>query len=380
MSHPPGTTPHVFLIPGFFGFTSIGELRYFRHVESILTEAMAARGVNARVITVETLPTAGLRQRTTRLLEAIVNQAGESEDLYLVGHSTGGLDARLLASPGVALDSSRNAEAVAQRIKAIVTVSTPHHGTPVAAFFTSLIGQRLLRILSMLTLYTLRFGRLPLSVMVRIGAVASRLDSAVGIDSDLLEDLYGGLMGDLPEERRLALETMVQEVTVDQRLMPQLAPAALDLFNASTGDRPGVAYGSVITRASPPGWRTAKRAGIDPYAQVSHGIFTLIWLIASRTPSTRIPPTSLTHRETLERGFGSLPTWRDSDGVVPTLAQPWGEILYTAFADHHDTIGHFDDPNHDPPHVDWLTAGTGFRRPDFEALWTAIATFLADHS
>ena len=340
---------------------------------------MAARGINARVVTVETLPTAGLRQRTTRLLDAIINHAGEDEPIYLVGHSTGGLDARLLASPGVALTTTRDTESVAQRIRAIVTVSTPHHGTPVAAFFTSLVGQRLLRILSILTLYSLRFGRLPLSVMVRVGALATHLDNAVSLDRSLLNDAYA-VLGDLPEERRLALEAMVQEVTLDQRLMPQLAPAALDLFNASTGDRDTVAYGSVISRANPPGWRSTVRAGIDPYAQVSHGLFSLIWLIASRTPTTRIPQLSLEHREALVEGFGSLPTWRDSDGVVPSLSQPWGRVLFTAFADHHDTIGHFDDPNHDPPHVDWLTAGTDFRRPDFEALWSAIAGFLADNS
>ncbi len=379
MSDSPGTTPHVFLIPGFFGFTSIGELRYFRHVESYLAELMAARGIDARVVTVETLPTAGLRQRTTRLLDAIINHAGEDEPIYLVGHSTGGLDARLLASPGVALATTRDTESVAQRIRAIVTVSTPHHGTPVAAFFTSLVGQRLLRILSILTLYSLRFGRLPLSVMVRVGALATHLDNATSLDRSLLNDAYA-VLGDLPEERRLALEAMVQEVTLDQRLMPQLAPAALDLFNASTGDRGTVAYGSVISRANPPGLRSTMRAGIDPYAQVSHGLFSFIWLIASRTPTTRIPQLSLEHRQALEQGFGSLPTWRDSDGVVPTLSQPWGRVLYTAFADHHDTIGHFGDPNYDPPHVDWLTAGTGFRRPDFEALWASIAGFLADNS
>ncbi|MCO4764392.1 MAG: triacylglycerol lipase [Myxococcales bacterium] len=375
----PGTQPHIFLIPGFFGFTSIGELRYFRHVESFLEQEMAARGVRARVVTVPTLPTAGLRQRTTRLLNTIVNQAGEEEPIYLVGHSTGGLDARLLASPGVDLDTNWAPESVAKRIRAIVTVSTPHHGTPVAGFFTSIIGQKLLSLLSSLTLYTLRFGQLPLSMMLRIGAFATRIDDAVGLDRSLLDELYASLLGDLSEERRIALESMVKEVSTDQRLMPQLAPEALDLFNASTGNRPGVGYGSVITRANPPGVRSAIRAGLDPYAQVSHSLFSFVWLIASRTPTTRIPQLSFAHREALERGFGALPTWRDSDGVVPTLSQPWGQVLHTAYGDHLDTVGHFDDPNHDPPHDDWLAAGTGFRRPDFEALWRAIATFLAQH-
>ncbi len=371
-------TPHVFLVPGFFGFTNLGEVRYFRHVETLLATQLAGHGIDARVVTVPTLPTAGLKQRTTRLLEAIAHHAGEDEPIYIVGHSTGGLDARLLVSPGVALDSPRDAEAVARRVRGIVTVSTPHYGTPVAAFFTSIVGQRLLRILSLITLYTLRFGRLPVSMVVRIGALVTRLDDAVGLDRSLLDELYQGLLGDLSEDRRQALEAMVQEVSLDQRLMPQLAPEALDLFNTSTGDRDGVAYGSVVTRASPPGMRTTLRAGLDPYAQASHALFSFVWLIASRTPSSRIPPLSLAHREKLQQGFGALPTWRDSDGVVPTLSQPWGKLLHTAYGDHLDTVGHFDDPKHDPPHMDWLAAGTGFRRADFEALWASIAAFFAE--
>ena len=41
------------------------------------------------------------------------------------------------------------------------------HGTPVAAFFSSLLGQQLLEVFSVATSYALRTGRLPLTVLAR---------------------------------------------------------------------------------------------------------------------------------------------------------------------------------------------------------------------
>ena len=57
---------------------------------------------------------------------------------------------------------------------------------------------------------------------------------------------------------------------------------------------------------------------------------------------------------------------------MPTRSQVWGEILQAVQADHLDVIGHFNDPAVQPPHFDWLTTGSGFRRQRFEALWDGV--------
>ena len=59
----------IYLIPGFFGFSNLGRLRYFTHVDRFLRERLAERGVDARVSVVRTHPTASLSVRAARVLE-----------------------------------------------------------------------------------------------------------------------------------------------------------------------------------------------------------------------------------------------------------------------------------------------------------------------
>jgi len=70
----------------------------------------------------------------------------------------------------------------------------------------------------------------------------------------------------------------------------------------------------------------------------------------------------------------------DSDGVVPTYSHAWGRVIHTTRGDHLDACGHFEDKEHDPPHVDWLKSGSAFGRVDFERLWRDVAAFLTDES
>src|SRR5204863_363904 len=100
---------------------------------------------------------------------------GREGAVHVIGHSSGGLDARLLVAPGVSLPSDASVERVARRVATVITVATPNRGTPLASFFASLLGQRLLRFLSLWTVYVLRFGRLPISVFAKLGALFARL-------------------------------------------------------------------------------------------------------------------------------------------------------------------------------------------------------------
>src|SRR5688572_2081222 len=53
----------VFLIPGFFGFSSLGRLKYFNGVGDIIRAEFERRGIAARVVEIDTLPTASIRRR-----------------------------------------------------------------------------------------------------------------------------------------------------------------------------------------------------------------------------------------------------------------------------------------------------------------------------
>ena len=368
---------HIYLVPGFFGFASLGDLAYFGHVVPFLEVACAERGIPISVRAVPTEPTSSLPRRAAHLFQVIAATAGDAGPIHLVGHSSGGLDARLLVAPGVALPDVEDVERIARRVASVVTVSTPHHGTPLAAFFTGLLGQRLLRLASLATVHVLRFGHLPLAVLLRLGGIFARLDRNVGLNSALLDELFGSLLADFSTERRLELEGFLDQVGRDAALLLQLTPDGMDVFNAATRDRPGVRYGSVVTQARAPSVATALDTGLDPSAQATHALYSALYRLAAFRPGVRLPALGRAQARVLRRAYDTAPTRRANDGIVPTLSQPWGEVIHAARADHLDIVGHFADAGHAPPHFDWLTTGSHFDRAGFEAAWRAVAGWVA---
>jgi hypothetical protein len=323
-------------------------------------------------------PTASLPRRASRVLETIVATAPVgSGPIHLIGHSSGGLDARLVVAPDVALPGIDGGDHVVDRIRTVVSVSTPHHGTPVASFFASLLGQQLLRLLSLSTMYVLRFGHLPLSVVLKLGAVFARLDRHTGINSALLDQLFGQLLADFSVERRAAIEAFFGEVGRDQALLPQITPEAMDVFNATTRTRPGVRCGSVLSKARRPGVRSTLAAGLDPSAQATHAIYHGLYRLAAGMPSSAVPRFAAAQVEALRSAYGDVPEASANDGLVPTLSQVWGDVVHAAHGDHLDVVGHFGDLSLVPPHYDWLATGTGFDRARFDALWTDVVRYLA---
>jgi triacylglycerol lipase len=374
---------HVFLIPGFFGFDSLGDVAYFAHAKEAMDEWCRRAGVDALVHTVPSLPTASLLQRTTGLLakmSEVVSEVAAGDGgpaLHLVGHSSGGLDARLLVTPDVVLPGPIAADPIAARVRSVVTLATPHHGTPVAAFFSSLLGGQLLRVFSITTSYVLRTGRLPADVLVRLAAFFVRVAAGGTVgESPSLERLHQRILADFGPERRAALQSFADLIARDQDLLPQITPATIDVFNASTQDRPTVRYGCVVTQARRPGLRSFASAGLSPYAHASHALYVCISQLAGQVPVDRSPRHSPAQQAALQRFFGADPGRRANDGIVPTRSQVWGEVLRGVWADHLDVIGHFHHPTHVPPHFDWLTSGSGYTRRDFLATWDAVASFL----
>jgi hypothetical protein len=369
---------HVYLVPGFFGFANLGQITYFGHVPRALAERLAAHDVDARFHVVRTHPTASLSARAARLVETIARTAtGRDAPIHVIGHSTGGLDARLAVSPGVVLPARAGVERVASRVRSIVTVATPHRGTPIASYFATFRGQRLLQLLSLGTMHLLHFGRVPLTPLLRLTAALVRADDSIAT-TKVVNALFARLLEDFSPGRRRAVRSLLREVVRDQSLLLQLTPEAMQVFAAAVGDRPGVRVGNVVTQAASPNLRSRIATGLDAGGQASYAIYAALHRLAALTPRRgrmALPAASV---RALRRAYGSEPKLAANDGIVPTRSQAgWGRIVHAARADHLDVLGHFRTAEPGSPHVDWLASGSGFDEARFEALWRDVASFLA---
>lgn len=370
-------THHVYLIPGFLGFGTLGRLSYFGHVRRMLTTRLAAAGLDARIHIVHTPPTASMPTRAARLAATIAATAGDDGgSLHLIGHSSGGLDARLFIAPKVALPTSLDVARLGARVRSVVTIATPHHGTPLASFFTTLRGQQLLQVVALLTIYILHFGHLPLAGLLWMGSRVVRVGGLL-TNSELFEKLLGRLLEDFTAARRRSVRAILGEVVKDQALMLQLTPEAMEVFNASVRPRAGVRYGSVVTQAARPSLWSTMTVGFDPAAQITHALYRVLYQLAATTPRHLSPRLVPEVARTLRRAYRTTPSPAANDGIVPTRSQVWGDVIHAAVADHLDVLGHFRDASHHPPHVDWLVTGSSFDRGRFETLWSDVAAFLA---
>src|SRR5262249_29563902 len=143
---------------------------------------------------------------------------------------------------------------------------------------------QLLKLLSLSTIYGLRAGRLPISVVLRLaGVFRGRKAPANAVDQ-----LWMQLLRDFSADRRREIEKFFTEVESDRDLLEQITPAGSAIFNSRTPNRPGVRYGCVVTRARAPGVRSFLRAGIDPYAQATHSLFVALYRIASRLRASQV--------------------------------------------------------------------------------------------
>lgn len=367
-------TAQVFLVPGAFGFQTIAGLPYFGGgVKQLLRERLEALGITARVHALDTLPTASIESRARYLGERIAALAPEDDSpIYLVGHSTGGLDARVLLSPSALPELAP----VRARVVSLISVSAPHRGTPLAEMFLRVEGQKLLRLIGLLSVYGLRVAGRPLLSALTLARLLKRLDELVALRESALDSVYQLLSDPLSSERLQSLERFFASVREDQSLLRQLRPPAMVGFETRVRSNPEVRYGSVMTRARPPGLRGPVEIGLDPVAQISHAIYQGLYrLCAKADPSCLSTPDEVQRHALIER-YGKVPAAQANDGLVPTRSQLNGAVIHVARADHHDVIGYFDDRKHNPPHLDWVATGSGFRRPDFERLWTDVARFM----
>jgi triacylglycerol lipase len=126
----------IVLHHGIFGFGNfqVGRWR-FSYFAGGIERAIAERGHPLIVSRVH--PTAGIATRARQLKETILRQLdimGKPDDpIIVLAHSMGGLDARYMI----------RCLGMADRVRALVTISTPHRGSSYAAWCLRHLGQRL---------------------------------------------------------------------------------------------------------------------------------------------------------------------------------------------------------------------------------------------
>lgn len=365
----------VFLVPGFFGFTSVGAVSYFERVERVLGASLRRRGVDARVIRCRTQPTASIARRADELRRQVIRRGGlRAGELHFVGHSTGGLDVRMLLAPGVRLSGGDSEERIARLTRTAISVATPHHGTPLANHFATVQGQTLLLVASAVA--TSGQGRRAVLAAAKAIAMIARLDDWIGQREGPLDRLAAGLLRRIRFDRSDPVWRYLGQIERDQGAVLQLTPEGIDLFAAAVADRDGIDYGCVVAAVPTPRVELTAKSVLNPDYVALRALFRLLHGLAARPhPHYPYPRPSAATQRLLDRALGFRATPAVNDGVVPTLSQIHGRLLHVARADHLDVVGHYTLAGGRT--ADWLPSGAAFTTEAFEATWESVAEAIA---
>jgi triacylglycerol esterase/lipase EstA (alpha/beta hydrolase family) len=372
------SAPHrVYFVPGMFGFAKLAGYDYFHHLRRALEHRYRLAQVPVIFEDVPAPPTSSLRYRS-RVLATTVARSLSRDDgpIHFIGHSTGGLDVRLVLSPSANLGLPAEALSFRSRVESAVTMNTPHYGTPLASYFATVSGTRLLYALSLLTVVSLSLGEPSLAIFSKLLAGFGSLDNLFGGDLKLVSRITDSILRFVDKDGRQEIHEFLSQVRVDQGGVIQIMPEAMDLFNAATENHEGARYACVISAAPPPRSLRAARRIRSPYAALTAALYSTLYQFASQRPKV-YPYARLTSRQLdlVRAGIEHPVDESSNDGIVPTLSMLWGELLWAGEADHLDVIGHFHDEIEPTDHTDWVTSGSRFTRQRFSALVDAIARF-----
>jgi len=366
----------VYFVPGLFGFAKLAGYDYFTHVRRGVEQRFAAAGVPVVCEDVPAPPTSSLRYRSRVLAGTVARTAGADGPIHLFGHSTGGLDSRLVLSPSANLGLDEPLFAWRSRVVTAISVNTPHYGTPVASYFATVSGTRVLYALSLFTVLSLTLGEPSLAIFSRVLAGLGGIDAILGGDLKLFSRITDNVLRFVDKDGREEISDFLGKVRVDQGAIVQIMPEAMDLFNAATQNRPGVRYGSIASAAPPPRSLRMARRVRSPYTAFTAAMFSTLYQFAGQRP--RVYPYAKPRARELELLRAGIEHEIDdsiSDGIVPTLSMLWGELLWAGEADHLDVLGHFHDEREKSEHTDWITSGSRFTSQRFGALLDAIVDY-----
>jgi hypothetical protein len=231
--------------------------------------------------------------------------------------------------------------------------------------------------LSLLTVVSLKLGEPSLAIFSRVLAGLGGLDSLLGGDLRLISRLTSGILRFVDREGRNEIRDYLSKVQTDQGAVIQITPEAMDLFNASVLDAEHVRYGSVVAAAPRPATLRAARRALSPSMALTAALYTTLYQFTGQAHERYDYARPSPHdASAISDALGREPGRGDSDGIVPTLSMPWGEIVWATEGDHLDTLGHFHDDLKPVIHTDWLNSGARMTRLEFGRMMDRIAWFL----
>lgn len=369
---------HVYLIPGFFGFANLGQVKYFRAVRETLERHFAERGEPVEIFGVKTFPTGSLRRRGRRLLETIVEKGSleRADHIHLVGHSTGGIDARLVASLTRDLGYEAERKQLQPKLRTVVSLASPHYGTPLANFFTTLYGKKLLYFITLLVFVGL--WRRPVTAAAGLLGLGFKVTDVLGLNEGMLRQITNQLLRDFTPEREAEVRQFLESVLTDVSLMVQLTPESMDVLNPAIEPLPDVRYVSYATVSPPPLLAIKRSRWKELLTPIEAVLYSTLYVITSRPE-----PGFIYHYpvDPIEAVTGKpLPFGIDEtscDGVVPTLSMIHGEFRGFVLADHLDVVGHYlRGPLEKRDGADWFLSGAKYDLEQFERLWGDVTDVL----
>jgi len=365
----PGT--RIYLSPGLFGFARLAGFDYLQHVRQALAERFDRRGRSVEIRVADVHPSASIRRRAVRLAQLVSDTSGSDRGpIHLLGHSTGGLDLRLVISPSARLGEDVEGRlAWLDRVASVTSMNTPHFGTPLAAVFATPNGQRLLHAVAAITVASLRLGAPPLAASSVLVAALARTRAWAGLESRLIDRVTDALLRALDPESSREVQEWMSRIQDDQGAIFQLTPESMDLYSATVEDRPGLRYQCTVSHAPPSSARDWLAHVRSPWLPVSAALFHLLHLATSeRHP--RYPCAPADGGEAALRTFSAelLPP-EANDGIVPLRSQLWGEPVWLGRADHLDVVGYF---GRREGTAGWLASGAHFDRESFETMMDRI--------
>lgn len=368
---PAAAPTRVYLAPGLFGFARLAGFDYLQHVQQALAERLERRSRSVEIRVVDVHPSASIRRRAARLVHLVADTCGsDGGPIHLLGHSTGGLDLRLVTSPTTRLgEGTEERLGWLARLASVTSMNTPHYGTPLAAVFATPTGHRLLYAATAVTVASLRLGAPPLAATAALVAALSRTREWAGLESRLIDRITDALLQALDPESSREVQAWMAQIRDDQGAILQLTPESMDLFQANVEDRPGLRYQCTASYAPPSGARDWVSHLRSPWSAVSAGLFHLLYRsTAGQRPRYPCAPADGGDAVLLAM-LGETPPPEANDGIVPLRSQLWGEPVWLGQADHLDVVGYFGQRK---GAGGWLTCGANFDQRSFGTLMDRI--------
>lgn len=364
----------VVLVPGFLGFARVGGFYYFAdRVSAALRGALEGeKGRTIPVVPCCALPTDRLASRQAKLvgaLSTLCQRMGGITRLHLVGHSAGGVDAQLLTCDRPLAKPEWDAEAdfVRSKIRSVIGIAAPHHGTNLAnAPIAKLLANPLEQLVTD-----------PIAQLRALPSVGRQLWDLSRLATEAAEgEVAWSVLGRLPESSKFLWGVLAR-----RGLIEDLAPRAME------STRLHWAPGKVFMRSFVTAVQGADRA--DPF-------FRDLYELTSDTRDA--PPTDTTRKALVQlneraraaiRSQPEQPTFSEStnDGVVNCVRQLLDpsdpdELAGIVVADHADVLGHYDRQDafvdDKPLNLGLFHSGAGFGDDQFYELYRRVAEELSE--